>query len=132
MLPIVPSTEAAFPLCTAMDSRCRRNAVGLTSPDTRRMRRPSSTRNFLDRSPITLVVSVATGSNWWLESGYSCASSPLLELQQLLLPCSWWKDIVINPRRACAARVTVVVLCVSVCLSVCHPLFSHYRLRGGL
>ena len=28
---------------------------------------------------------------------------------------------VINPRRACAARVTVVVLCVcpSVCLSVC-------------
>ena len=25
----------------------------------------------------------------------------------------------INPRRACAARVTVVVLCLSVCLSVC-------------
>ena len=40
----------------------------------------------------------------------------------------------INPRRACAARVTVVVLCVclSVCLSVCQQLFSHYRLRGGL
>ena len=78
-----------------------------------------------------------------------------------------------NPRRACAARVTVVVLCVclsvclsvsiysrttgyeaayeryqqlqcykgrknnesfcvSVCLSVCQHLFSHYRLRGGL
>ena len=37
---------------------------------------------------------------------------------------------IINPRRACAARVTVVVLC--VCLSICHPLFSHYRLRGGL
>ena len=29
--------------------------------------------------------------------------------------------MIINPRRACAARVTVVVLCVclSVCLSVC-------------
>ena len=37
---------------------------------------------------------------------------------------------VINPRRACAARVTVVVLC--VCLSVCPRLFSDYRLRGGL
>ena len=44
----------------------------------------------------------------------------------------------INPRRACAARVTVVVLCVClsvclfVCLFVCLRLFSHYRLRGGL
>ena len=40
----------------------------------------------------------------------------------------------INPRRACAARVTVVGLCVclSVCLFVCRRLFSHYRLRGGL
>ena len=37
---------------------------------------------------------------------------------------------IINPRRACAARVTVVVLC--VCLFVCQHLFSHYRLRGGL
>ena len=39
---------------------------------------------------------------------------------------------VINPPRACAARVTVVVL--SVCLSVCvcvFRLFSDYRLRGG-
>ena len=37
---------------------------------------------------------------------------------------------VVNPRRACAVRVTVVILC--VCLSVCQYLFSHYRLRGGL
>ena len=36
---------------------------------------------------------------------------------------------IINPRRACAARVTVVVLC--VCLSVCLRLFSDYGLRGG-
>ena len=42
--------------------------------------------------------------------------------------------LIINPRRACAARVTVVVLCVclSVCLFVCPRLFSDYRLRGGL
>ena len=36
------------------------------------------------------------------------------------------EGVVINPRRACAARVTAVVLCVclSVCLSVCLlPLF---------
>ena len=38
--------------------------------------------------------------------------------------------IIINPRRACAARVTVVVLCVY--LFVCPRLFSDYRLRGGL
>ena len=42
--------------------------------------------------------------------------SPSLELQ-----CS----IIINPRRACAARVTVPGLC------VCLRLFSDYRLRGG-
>ena len=31
---------------------------------------------------------------------------------------------VINPRRACTARVTVVV-CLSVCQSVCYHVFSH-------
>ena len=40
-------------------------------------------------------------------------------------------EVIINPRRACAARVTIVVLCVS-CLSACLRLFSPYRLRGGL
>ena len=38
--------------------------------------------------------------------------------------------IIINPRCACAARVTVIVL--SVCLSVCPDEISDYRLRGGL
>ena len=38
--------------------------------------------------------------------------------------------IIINPRRACAARVTVVVLFVR--LSVCPDEISDYRLRGGL
>jgi len=29
------------------------------------------------------------------------------------------KQRIINPRRACAARVTVLGVCVSVCVSVC-------------
>ena len=33
-----------------------------------------------------------------------------------LLLCS----VVINPRRACAARVTVVVLCVCMCVQAAH------------
>ena len=39
----------------------------------------------------------------------------------------------INPWRECAARVTVVVLCVClpVCLSVCRRIFAHYRQRSG-
>ena len=39
----------------------------------------------------------------------------------------------INPRRACAARVTVVVLsfCLSVCLSVCYHVFCRYEQQDG-
>ena len=37
---------------------------------------------------------------------------------------------IINPRRACAARVTVLVLSVSQC--VCSRLFSHCRQRSGI
>ena len=49
------------------------------------------------------------------------------------LECWNSSPLVVNPRRACAARVTVVVLsfCLSVCLSVCPREFSHYRLQGG-
>ena len=38
----------------------------------------------------------------------------------------------INPRRACAARVTVVVLCVclSVCLFVCLSVSNYSRTTG--
>ena len=36
---------------------------------------------------------------------------------------SW--QYIFNPRRACAARVTVLALCVCVCLSVC--VFVCYR-----
>ena len=34
-------------------------------------------------------------------------------------------SLFINPRRACAARVTVVVSCVCVCLSVCMSVCPH-------
>ena len=33
--------------------------------------------------------------------------------------CSFMNFIIINPRRACAERVTVVVSCVCVCVCVC-------------
>ena len=41
-------------------------------------------------------------------------------------------SVVINPRRACAARVTVVVLCVClfVCLSVCLSVYDYSRTTG--
>ena len=37
---------------------------------------------------------------------------------------------IVNPRHACATRVTVVGL--SVCVSGCRRLLWHYRLQGGL
>ena len=41
--------------------------------------------------------------------------------------------LVINPRRACAARVTVLGLSFrpSVCLSVCYHVFCHYAQQGS-
>ena len=41
--------------------------------------------------------------------------------------------VVVNPRRACAARITVLGLCVcvSVCLSVCYHVFCRYAQRDG-
>ena len=47
--------------------------------------------------------------------------------------------VLINPRHACAARVTVLgcvsvclsVVCLSVCVSVCLQLFSPYRDQAG-
>ena len=54
----------------------------------------------------------------------------------LLTVCGsvWSLLMVINPRRACTVRVTVVVSCVclSVCVCVCPlPLFCHHRLQGA-
>ena len=34
--------------------------------------------------------------------------------------CEVGKSVLINPRRACAARVIVIIPCVCVCLSVCY------------
>ena len=43
------------------------------------------------------------------------------------------RRMLINPRRACAARVIVVVLsfCLSVCLSVCYHVFCRYEQQDG-
>ena len=44
--------------------------------------------------------------------------------------------LLVNPRRTCAARVTVVVVslcvCVCVCLSVCVSVKSHLTLEASL
>ena len=37
------------------------------------------------------------------------------------------KSIIFNPRRACAARVTVVVLCVCQCVQASHPLLTQLQ-----
>ena len=34
---------------------------------------------------------------------------------------------VVNPRHACAARVTVVVLCVCLCVQASHPLLTQLQ-----
>ena len=47
---------------------------------------------------------------------------PLVPRARLIFPRM--RTQVINPRRACAARVTVVIL--SVCLSVCYHVFCRY------
>ena len=49
-----------------------------------------------------------------------------------LVDLSFWLSLIINPRRACAAKVTVVVLSfrlsvhLSVCLPVCNHVFCRY------
>ena len=47
---------------------------------------------------------------------------------EILLKDPLVKSDIINPRRACAARVTVVVLC--VCLSVCLSIYDYSRTTG--
>ena len=44
--------------------------------------------------------------------------------------CKIYPHLFINPRRACAARVTVVCFCLSVCLCVCVSTFND--VVGGL
>ena len=80
-----------------------------------------------DTSP-TLRHSLQQSHNKGLYYGFRDAIHVLSRLVSFL--CNPYTPFLINPRRACAARVTVVVLC--VCLSVCLRLFSDYRLRGSL
>ena len=67
---------------------------------------------------------------------YNCSINPLLVMftspnSIFVLRCSM--SSVINPRRACAARVTVLgrSVCLSVCLSVCYHVFCHHAQQTG-
>ena len=53
-------------------------------------------------------------------------ASPLSSYPALTLSLG---AMLVNPRRACAARVTVVVL--SFCLSVCYHVFCRYAQQDG-
>ena len=52
-----------------------------------------------------------------MNSTKSAAASQMKNIKVTSLSTWHYNKVVINPRRACAARVIVVVLC--VCLSVC-------------
>ena len=59
---------------------------------------------------------------------YNSKVKPALEFLQGKLLHDHLLAHIINPRRACAARVTV---CHSVFLSVCYHVFCHYAQQGG-
>ena len=65
-IPALPSTDAAFPLCTATERRCSRWWCESSSPDTCRRRPLSSLRNDALSGPDTPVVSMATGTKRWV------------------------------------------------------------------
>ena len=64
----VPNTEAALPLCSAIDRRWTRCWWDRSSPVTCRRRRPSSLMKASVSGPKTPLVSMATGVNTWEES----------------------------------------------------------------
>ena len=47
---------------------------------------------------------------------------------ELHVVCAF-REALVNPRRACAARVTVVVLCVCQCVQASHPLLTQLQDR---
>ena len=72
--------------------------------------------------PIRPVVMHLSQNNLWLFSRGSYIGHPGFTVQMMYrakVVQQFILLLVINRRRACAARVTVVGLCLSVCLSVC-------------
>ncbi len=59
-------TEAEFPLWMAIERRCNRYEVEFGSPVCLQTLLPSYFRKRSDRTPITPVVSIATGTNEWV------------------------------------------------------------------
>ena len=91
------------------------------------IRQPGKRHFTREEKGIETIATVTVLKNEWPDSLGADIYNEISKVQNFYC-------YVINPRRTCAARVTVVVLCVclSVCQFVCQRLFSHYRLRGGL
>ena len=45
--------------------------------------------------------------------------------EEEIVPRQWREGLIVNPRHACAARVTVVILCVCVCVCLYVCLSAH-------
>ena len=78
----MPRIEAAFPLCTARESRCFKKAVDLGSPDTAPIFVPSSLMNAKPFGPHVPSVSIAIGTKWWAtdRGAYFAALTPSAEM----------------------------------------------------
>ena len=68
LLPVVPRTAAALPLCTATEILCRRNSQVRGSPVALQRRLPRSLIKSNAASPNTPEVSTTKGTKWWLVS----------------------------------------------------------------
>jgi len=62
---VVPKMETAFPLCTAIESRCFKKAVALDSPDTALILLPNSLMKANPDGPHVPKVSMAIGTKSW-------------------------------------------------------------------
>ena len=112
-LPMVLRIAAAFPLCTAIDMRCRRYSRLRGSPVILKGRRPSSLTNSSAASPSTPDVSTAKGTKSGFSSGVR--TSPILP-SQLVRP----QFQPLSQQRECAR--------VRRCLGMWHPrrALSHF------
>ena len=80
---------------------------------------------------VIIIIIILCISSLELHVGCSYRFSLCMHMYMYMYVGSYGEFI--NPRRACAARVTVVVLsfCLSVSLSVCYHVFCHYEQQDG-
>ena len=97
--------------------------------------KPSSNHETpeLDRHPQPLVCWCSAAHIRGMKTKFQCVCVCVCMFVCCVCACEVWISCVsvVNPQRACAARVMVLGLYVSlsVCLSVCLHLFSNYRLQ---